>query len=274
MKMTARTILGFILAVPMALAAQGVAFFSDLKGEVLVDGGTRPNLLAELSKGQKVSVGRDAQASVMFTASGKEYVLKGAADYVVKDTEIAGSVMPPLARSTEWRTSARVLTQVAHTSAASVRMRSIGQAKGVAIAATFPAEGGVATLQPTFRWRADDKGPAEFTLLAVGQEKPVHSAAVSGGTYRLPSKLRPDTEYAWTATAAGNEIGAGKFRTITSEALARVEKRRPGDGAEFSDRLHFTLLLQEVGATQEARESWARLAQERADLPELSAFAR
>jgi hypothetical protein len=29
-----------------------------------------------------------------------------------------------------------------------------------------------------------------------------------------------------------------------------------------------------MGATQEARESWARLAQERADLPELSALAR
>ena len=39
--------------------------------------------------------------------------------------------------------------------------------------------------------------------------------------------------------------------------------------AEFSDRLMFTLLLHELGAKQEARESWARLSQERADLPEL-----
>jgi hypothetical protein len=36
----------------------------------------------------------------------------------------------------------------------------------------------------------------------------------------------------------------------------------------------FALLLQEMGATQEAREAWAKLSQERADLPELSALAR
>jgi len=33
-------------------------------------------------------------------------------------------------------------------------------------------------------------------------------------------------------------------------------------------------MLQEMGATQEARESWSKLSQERADLPELAAFAK
>ena len=48
MTTTLRTILAFLLAVPMALAAQGVAFFSDLKGEVAVDGNARPNILSEV----------------------------------------------------------------------------------------------------------------------------------------------------------------------------------------------------------------------------------
>src|SRR5260221_2885338 len=73
---------------------------------------------------------------------------------------------------------------------------------------------------------------------------------------------------------AGNEIGTGKFRTLSSEALAQIDKRKPSEKAEFSDRILFTLMLQEMGATQEARESWSRLAQERADLPELAAFAK
>ncbi len=34
------------------------------------------------------------------------------------------------------------------------------------------------------------------------------------------------------------------------------------------------LLLQEIGAAQEAQEAWARLAQERADLPELASLAK
>jgi hypothetical protein len=272
-----RTILAFLLAIPLALPAQGVAFFSDLRGEVAVDGNARPNLLSELSKGQKISVGRDSQASVMFTATGKEYLLKGPGEYAVKDTEIGGAIMPPASRSTDWRASPKVLTQVAQTSAASVRMRSIAKPKDDPGAhAVFPVEGNIASLQPVFRWRADDtRAPAEFTLLVVGQEKPVHVAkAVAGASYRLPAKLKPETEYVWSATSGGSEVGAGKFRTLTIEALARIEKRRPAERAEFSDRLLFTMLLQEMGATQEARESWARLAQERADLPELSALAR
>ena len=277
MKTVLRTILAFLLATSTALAAEGIAFISDLKGEVAIDGNPRPMLLSELARGQKVTVGRDSQASVMFSATGKEYVLKGPGDYLVKDTEIAGNIMPPVARSTEWRTSARVLTQVAQTSAASVRMRSIAPPKPAASAPkSFPAEGNVATLQPVFRWEADDpKAAAEFTLLAVGQPKPVHLArSVTGGTYRLPAKLRPETEYAWAAVMDGNEIAAGRFRTLSGEALARIEARRPSARAEFSDRLHFTLMLQELGATQEARESWMRLSQERSDLPELSALAR
>ncbi len=276
MKTILRTILAFLLATLPAIAAEGIAFISDLKGEVAIDGSSRPMLLSELAKGQKISVGRDSQASVMFTATGKEYVLRGPGDYLVKDTEIAGNIMPPVSRSTEWRTNARVLTQVAQTSAASVRMRSIAPPKPAATPKSFPAEGSVASLQPVFRWEADDpKAPAEFTLLVVGQPKPVHLArSVTGGTYRLPAKLRPETEYAWTAVVAGNEVAAGRFRTLSGEALARIEARRPTARAEFSDRLHFTLMLQEMGATQEARESWMRLSQERSDLPELSALAR
>jgi hypothetical protein len=276
MKTILRTTLAFLLATFPALAAEGIAFISDLKGEVAIDGNSRPMLLTELAKGQKVTVGRDSRASVMFIATGKEYVLKGPGDYLVKDTEIAGNIMPPVSRSTEWRTSARVLTQVAQTSAASVRMRSIAPPKPAAAPKSFPAEGSIATLQPVFRWETDDsKAPAEFTLLIVGQPKPVHLArAVTGGTYRLPAKLRPETEYAWTAVAAGNEIAGGRFRTLSGEALARIDARRPSERAEFSDRLHFTLMLQEMGATQEAREFWMRLSQERSDLPELSALAR
>ena len=274
MKTILRTFVLFLLAAFPALAAEGIAFISDMKGEVAVDGNPRPMLLSELAKGQKVTVGKDSQAHVMYITTGKEYVLRGPADYLVKDTEIAGSIMPPVSRSTEWRTSPRMLSQVAQTSAASVRMRSIAAPKADAAVKAFPAEGTIATLQPVFRWKEEAK-PAEFTLLAVGQDKPVHVArSVNGATYKVPAKLRPETEYVWTAVAAGNEIGAGKFRTLSTEALTRIDKRRPSDRAEFSDRLMFAMLLQEMGATQEAREAWAKLSQERADLPELSALAR
>ena len=266
-----------LFAATAAFGGDGIAFISNLKGEVAVDGNPRPSLLAELSRGQKITVGKDSQASVMYIASGKEYVLKGAAEYLVKETEISGSSgMPPMTRDTAWRTNSKVRVQVAQTSAASVRMRSFAPPKeDKQPKLLYPTQGNVATLQPTFRWRAaDPKAQGEFVLLAVGQEKPVHVAKAAGGSYRAPAKLKPDTDYAWTVTAAGNEIGTARFHTLSADAMAQIEKRRPADKAEFSDRILYTLMLQEMGATQEARESWEKLSQERADLPELAAFAK
>jgi hypothetical protein len=277
MKTILRTLAVFATALVLPVAASdAIAFITNLKGEVAVDGNARPLLLSELAKGQRITVGKDSIVSVMYIATGKEYVLKGPADYQVKDVEIAGSSpMPPTVRSTEWRASNKVLVQVGQTSAASVRMRSIAKPKeDVAPRLLFPTEGSIATLQPTFRWRSDEKQAGELTLHAVGQEKPLHVAKAAGGSYRLPQRLKPDTDYAWTYAVAGNEIGSGRFRTVSADALQQVEKRRPSDKAEFSDRLLFTLMLHEMGATQEAREAWARLSQERADLPELSAMAK
>ncbi len=274
--MIQRTLLAFVFACTPAFAADGIAFITNLKGDVAVDGNPRPVLLSELARGQKLTLGKESQASVMYITSGKEYFLKGPGDFVVKDIEVASSSgMPPVARETSWRTSNKVLAQAAQTSAASVRMRSIAPAKpDVAPKLLFPTEGTVATLQPAFRWRADPKAAAEFTLSIVGQEKPVHVAKVTGLTYKVPAKLRPETEYAWTVSVAGSEIGTGKFRTLPGEAITQLDKRKPSDKADFSDRLMYTLLLQELGAGQEAHESWSRLAQERGDLPELAAFSK
>lgn len=277
MKKIQRTFLAMLLAAASAaFGADGIAFITNIKGEISVDGNMRPALLSELARGQRIVVGKESHASVMYIASGKEYILRGPADYTVKETEIAGSVaMPPVTRDTAWRTSNKVLAQVAQTSAASVRMRSIGKPKAEEAKLIYPTQGAVGTLQPTFRWTASDKAQGEFMLMAPGQEKPVHLAKAAGGSYRIPAKLlAPDTEYAWTVTVAGNELGAGKFRTLAPEALGLIERRRPTDRADFSDRLLFALMLQEMGAVQEAREAWARLAQERADLPELGSFAR
>ena len=259
-----------------ALAAEGVAFISDLRGDVSLDGVPRPAVLTELQRGQKINVAKDSLAHVMYIASGKEYVLKGPADYVVGNTEVTGAAgMPPVTRNTDWRASNKVLVQVAQTSAASVRMRSIAPPKPAESPSSFPAEGAVSTLQPVFQWSAADaKQAAEFTLLVAGQEKPVHRGKAVGGTYRVPAKLKPETEYSWTVTSGGAEVAAGRFRTLPSEAVLRIEKRRPGERSEFSDRLLFTLMLHEMGAHQEARASWARLSQERADLPELAGLAR
>jgi len=251
--------------------AQGIAFLTNVKGEVAVDG-ARPQLLSELARGQKLALGKDSQASVMYIATGKEFALRGPGEYLVKDAEVsAASGMPPVTRATEWRASTKVLGQVAQTSAASVRMRSISPPKSSATL-LFPTRGNIATLQPTFRWAS--QGPAEVTLSIVGEEKPVHTGKINGSSYRIPAKLKPDTEYFWVLSAGGSELGAGKFRTLPLDAIQQVEKRKPSERADFSDRVMYALMLQDLGAVQEAQELWSKLSSERSDLPELAGLAK
>lgn len=280
MKTILRTSVSLLLSVTAlsAWAADGVAFITNMKGDVVVDGSPRPLLMSELAKGQKVAVGKDSLLSVMFIQSGKEYLLKGPGEFAVGEREVtSGSGMPPATRETGWRASNQVLVKVSQSSAASIRMRSLAPPKAEEKPKLlYPTQGAITSLQPTFRWMvADPKVATDFTLFAVGkEEKALSKGKSAAGSIKPTVKLQPDTEYAWTIAVAGTEIGTGKFRTLPADALQQVEKRRPAEKSEFSDRLNFALMLQELGATQEAREAWGKLAEERADLPELSALAK
>ena len=59
----------------------------------------------------------------------------------------------------------------------------------------------------------------------------------------------------------------------SADVVARAEKSRAG-ARTFSDRVLHALLLQDLGATHDAREAWTALARERPDLPELAALAK
>jgi hypothetical protein len=67
-------------------------------------------------------------------------------------------------------------------------------------------------------------------------------------------------------------LGPASFETLPADAIARVEKSRKGK--EFPERVVSAILLQELGATQDAKEAWEELSRERPDLQELAALAR
>jgi hypothetical protein len=281
MKILVRTLASLLIAAFgfAAQAADGIAFITNLRGEVAVDGSARPVLMSELAKGQKIVVGKDSQLSVMYIQSGKEYLLKGPADFAVGEREITSATgMPPAARETAWRANNQVLVKVAQTSSASIRMRSVATPAKTddKPKLVFPTRGAVASLQPTFRWHAADaKAPAEITVAMSGKEdKPALKAKVAANSLRAPANLQADTEYTWTVSSGGHALGTAKFRTLPGDAIQAIDKRRPSERAEFSDRVLFALLLLEHGAQQEAQEVWGRLAQERSDLPELAGLAK
>ncbi|MBL8514926.1 MAG: hypothetical protein JNJ55_13120, partial [Betaproteobacteria bacterium] len=81
-----RTLIGLALvaAVPWstAQAQSGIAFISDLKGDVTLDAG-KASLMAELKKGAKITCARECLVGVMYLVSGKEFGVKGPGDYQV-----------------------------------------------------------------------------------------------------------------------------------------------------------------------------------------------
>lgn len=270
-----------------AFAAQaqssGIAFVTDVKGEAAMDT-AKATLMAEVKKGARISCTKECAVGVMYMVSGKEYVLKGPGDFLVGDNEVTARIgPPPTMRETNWKVSSKVISQVAQTSSASIRMRSIGGAQKIESAPLqaerliYPRDTSIATLQPAFRWAsANAKGPFDFELKAGNGAKPVHKAKLNATSLTLPKniKLQPDAEYTWMVKAAGNDVGMTSFKTLPAHSLDLTMKRKPDDKAVFSDWLLYALTLKEVGADQDAGEVWARLAKDRPDLPELAALAR
>lgn len=274
-----------VSALTIAAHAQssGIAFVTDVKGDAAMDAG-KVTLMAEVKKGARISCTKECAVGVMYLISGKEYVLKGPGDFLVGDAEVTAKIgPPPTMRETNWKVSSKVVTAVAQTSSASIRMRSLGSPQKTDVAPLlaerliYPRDTNVATLQPAFRWAsANPKGPFEFELKASAGAKSVYKAKSNATSLALPKniKLLPDSEYNWMVKVGGNDVGMTTFKTLPAHSLDLTQKRKPDDKAPFSDWLLYALTLKEVGADQDAGEIWARLAKDRPDLPELTALAK
>ena len=86
-------------------------------------------------------------------------------------------------------------------------------------------------------------------------------------------KLAPATVYTWTVMTPKGARAEGRFETVSAEGIAKAEKSRAG-ARSFSDRVVHAVVLQDLGAAQDAKQAWAALAAERPDLSELAALAR
>jgi hypothetical protein len=127
-------------------------------------------------------------------------------------------------------------------------------------------------LRPTLRWRAE---PGEEYVLVVSDAsgRELWKGRGKEGTARPAVSLVAESRYTWSVSSARGPVGEAEFETLDAEAIRRAERSRAA-ARSFADRVLNALLLQEVGAAQEAREAWAVLARERPDLPQLPVLAR
>src|SRR5258708_14280213 len=260
------------MALALCLGAQGaepVAFVVDLKGNATIEGDGKVNFLAELAAGTKLLLGTGARVAVTYATSGTEFTIVGPGEFVVTTSEIRTEKgAAPTRRTVMALPDPGIVARVSRTATASVRMRSVSPAaKGL----EYPVNTKVATLQPALRWRGA-AGATGNVVLVDSSGKEVWKAA-SASPAHPPVRLAPGMHYTWSVATPAGPLGEASFETLQPDALAKADRSRASAKA-FPDRVLHAFLLQDLGATQDAREAWAALAGERPDLPELGRLAQ
>lgn len=265
---------GLLLAVAFAArAAEPIAFVSDFKGEVVMNGAGRPPFLAELIPGTKLVLGAEASAAVMYVVTGEEYSLKGPGEFVVAREGVKASKgAAPAVRTPAIKPGAATMVQTSKTATASLRMRSAPTPRAERPGALYPVNAKVSTLQPTLRW-SGEAGASYTVVVTTAAGKEIFRGAAKGNSLRLPARLAPAQGYEWTSSLGNAVVAEARFETLPADAIAAADKARAA-AKSFPDRVLLALSLQELGAAQDAKEVWAQLAAERPDIPELKGLAR
>ena len=257
----------------LASLASPVAFVADIRGNATIEGeGKRLTFLTELSPGARLVLGSHAGATVTYVASGAEFTLSGPGVFLVGPQDvIAETGSAPRRRTVSALMDAAVVSRAAQTATASLRMRGLAASVPPALL-EYPVSTRIATLQPALRWRARDGESYTVALQdAAGRDLWKGKGAAEGTVPAVP--LAAATRYSWTVAGSRGSVGEAHFETLPADAIRRAEKSRAA-ARSFPERVVHALLLQEVGAEQEARLAWGNLARERTDLPELPALAR
>jgi hypothetical protein len=258
-----------------AWAADPVAFVADVKGSANIEGDGKVNFLAELAAGTRLLLGTGASVSVAYAASGTEFSFVGPGEFTVTQKEVrADKGAKPTRKGVQALSSNGVVTQAASTAAASVRMRGLSvEATAPKTRIEYPLNTGVATLQPVLRWKGEPEAKGYGVVVVDDGGKTAWKGTSVNPGIMVGTKLAPATSYTWRVSGSQGPVGEARFETLSADAIAKIQRSQAG-AKSFSDRVMHAFLLQDLGASQEAREAWGVLAKERPEIPELAALSR
>jgi hypothetical protein len=257
-----------------AQAADPVAFVADLQGNATIEGDGKLGFLAELPAGTRLLLGTGATVAVTYSSSGAEFTLTGPGEFLVSAAEVkAERGAAPKKRTVAVIPDAAVIARLSRTANASLRMRGINPQGTSKVALEYPVNTRVTTLQPTMRWSGEPTAESFSVTVTDAAGKEVWKGEVKPPMAKPAVKLAPGTLYTWTVMTPNGARAEGRFETLSAADMARAEKSRAG-AKSFSERVMHAFVLQDIGATQDAREAWSALSRERPDLQELSVLAR
>jgi hypothetical protein len=251
----------------------------DVQGAATVTGRGRLAVLTGLAPGTEVSLGAGARAVVLNSASGRQFDLTGPGAFRWAGGAI--EVVRPGQLAVREPTSAvfgQVRLRTARLAQASIAMR--GPAEETGLRLLSPVSTWLLQRPAAFRW-APLAGASGYRFeLTDSVGKPLHETRTTSTVVEIPAGLALEVghTYGWHVKAdlPGGTTAEGwtEFGLATPDLRARVDGARPGPGTNFSDRLLYALLLEELGVREESARLWMQLAAERPDDPDLRARAQ
>jgi hypothetical protein len=164
--------------------------------------------LGELQPDTRLVLEKDARLTLIYVESGTEFTLAGPGEFVVEAAEVKTVKGPvPTRRVVATRPDPTIVTRLAETATASVRMRSASMPKAASArpALLYPRGTPIATLQPTLSWSADPP-PDGFTVVVTAADgKQAWRGTSKSTSAKVGVKLASASRYGWTAPRRRSE---------------------------------------------------------------------
>jgi hypothetical protein len=252
-------------------ADEPVAMITDLSGKaVIMENGNKAvgDILSTVTDGNKIKLDAGSTLVLVFFNSSKEYTFSDKATITINEDYPKVESGQKLVQKNLNLTGNTKLTppKKAYKQAAIVFR---GARKKSKIKLISPIKSNVMDANITFKWKPIEENiQYRFTLTdEIG--KSLVETLVTGTKFKIPGEiaLKEDTYYSWQVEArlsSGSVYSnSTNFIIIADEEKNEINKSRPADGAPFSERLIFAMLLEQKGLKVESSKYWHILAGER-----------
>lgn len=254
-------------------ASEAVAMITDLTGNAsLTSNGEQKKceILMSTFSGDEIRVEANSKLTLVYFKSAKEYTFpentiininteapenKSGSKATTRDLEVAKN-MKLLADEDEYNQAAIVFR---------------GTRKKPKIKLVSPVSSKILSSQPMFEWQPLEENLQYRFVLTDDSGRTVIETLVNGTNFKLlpENRIVDSVLYSWQVEARLSTgaiySNSTNFSLIDKEELEKVNRLRPKDGATFSERVVFAMLLEQMGVRGEARGYWKILSVERPD---------
>ena len=258
-----KALLPALFLVSTGLGAGAVVLVTDVSGRVVLESRDVVRLMDGIPAGKALVLARGSRLSLLDLATGEELAYHGPCRLRLGEKGRPQGAKPASMRPVAAAQGALRLGPD-RLVLAGVPMRGPEDAEGAELEVA-PRGPVLLADAPRFDWKAEASARFRFRLYD-GAGNILHELSGEGHALQLP-RLEVGKRHIWILESGvpgrPPQVASGRFRVLEAPAREQLERVRPGTGADFSERLVFAALLEDLGIRDEARRMWGGLAAER-----------